>query len=71
MMVAAVTPGPPLAAGKPTVLFRGDFASIQGKNYDVTKDGQRFLMIKTEETARPREIRVVLNWMKEAESLRQ
>jgi eukaryotic-like serine/threonine-protein kinase len=71
MMVAAVTPGPPLAAGKPAVLFRGDFASIQGKNYDVTKDGQRFLMIKTDETARPREIRVVLSWMKEAESLRQ
>ncbi|MGE5362031.1 MAG: protein kinase domain-containing protein [Bacteroidales bacterium] len=63
MMVAEVSTSPELTVGKPRVLFRGAFANIQGKNYDVTPDGQRFLMVRVEEPAPPREIAVALNWM--------
>jgi hypothetical protein len=44
------------------VLFRGQFAPIQGKNWDVTPDGQRFLMVRSEERSPPTEIVIVLNW---------
>jgi hypothetical protein len=63
MMVADVSADPELTIGKPRVLFRGSFASIQGKNYDVTPNGQRFLMVRVDEPAPPRQISVALNWM--------
>ena len=68
MMVADVSTEPKLSVGKPRVLFRGQFASIQGKNYDVTPDGQRFLMVRTDELPPPKEIAVVLNWMEDLKS---
>jgi hypothetical protein len=35
-------------------------------NYDVSPDGQRFLMLKApEETTAPTQIKVVLNWFEE------
>ena len=68
MMVAEVSTGPELSVGKPRVLFRGSFANIQGKNYDVTPDGQRFLMVQVEEPAAPKDIAVVLNWMEDLRS---
>ena len=71
MMAASVKPGPPLVVGKPQELFRGDFAAIQGKNYDVTRDGQRFLMVRTDEREPPKEISVVLNWLADFEPFRQ
>jgi len=68
MMVAEVSASPELIVGKPRVLFRGSFANIQGKNYDVTPDGQRFLMVQVLEPAAPAEITVVLNWMEDLKS---
>jgi serine/threonine-protein kinase len=68
MMVADVSTSPELRVGKPRVLFRGSFATIQGKNYDVTPDGQRFLMVRVDEPAAPKEITVVLNWMEDLKS---
>ncbi len=65
MMVAEVSTDPVLRVGKPRVLFRGSFAAIQGKNYDVQPDGQRFLMVRAEKPSAPKEIAVVLNWMEE------
>ena len=65
MMVAPVTTAPQFSVGKPTVLFTGQFATIQGKNYDVTRDGQRFLMVRADEPPAPKEITVVLNWMQD------
>jgi hypothetical protein len=46
----------------PTKLFDGEFESM----YDVTPDGQRFIMIervKSETTTR--QINIVLNWFEE------
>jgi len=68
MMVADVITSPTLRIGKPRELFRGPFANIQGKNYDVTVDGQRFLMVRTDDPAPPKEITVVLNWMDDLKS---
>src|SRR5262245_3502638 len=52
MMVVPVAPGPTLRVGTPKLLFEGDYVQelqrglgMGPHNYDVTKDGQRFVMI--------------------------
>jgi eukaryotic-like serine/threonine-protein kinase len=62
MMVAEVETEPTLRISRPRELFRGQSAEIQGKNWDVTPDGQRFLMVRSEVRTPPTEIVVVLNW---------
>ena len=57
------------ASGAPRVLFSGPYPSNQGwtrpRSYDVTPDGERFLLTKLPgEQPRPR-IVVVLNWFEE------
>jgi eukaryotic-like serine/threonine-protein kinase len=68
MMAVPVSPGPPLVVGKPSELFRGEFARLQGKNYDVTRDGRRFLMVQTVGRERPKVVSVVLNWLADIEA---
>ena len=52
--------------GIPTVIFEGPYAySSFTSNFDVTPDGQRFLMVKIPPESAPREITVVLNWFEE------
>jgi serine/threonine-protein kinase len=68
MMVASVNSEPHFSIGKPTVLFRGQFARIQGKNYDVTPDGQRFLMVLVDGLVPPNDITVVWGWMEDLKS---
>ena len=68
MMVASVNGEPPFSIGKPTVLFRGQFARIQGKNYDVTPEGQRFLMVLVDALVPPNDITVVRGWMEDLKS---
>jgi hypothetical protein len=67
-----VETGASFAAGNPRMLFEGDyFAGPQGGlNYDVSPDGQRFLMIQNsaDASARPK-IVVVENWAEELERL--
>jgi eukaryotic-like serine/threonine-protein kinase len=69
MMAVDIATQPGFAAGKPRVLFEGPYVPtvFTAPNYDVSPDGQRFLMLKPseqEETA-PTEINVVLNWFEE------
>jgi hypothetical protein len=57
------------ASGAPRVLFSGPYPANQGwtrpRSYDVTPDGQRFLMTKLpREQPRPR-VTVVVNWFAE------
>jgi serine/threonine-protein kinase len=63
MMVASVTAVPNFTIGRPTILFQGTFARIQGKNYDVTRDGQRFLMVQVNTPVPPNHLTVVRGWM--------
>jgi hypothetical protein len=70
MMVVAVEPGATFRVGTPRVLFEGDYlpeSDTQGAhNYDVTRDGQRFVMIAPTERRAGEETRarivVVQNW---------
>jgi hypothetical protein len=68
MMVASVATEPRFEIGKSRVLFEGQFATIQGKNHDVTRDGQRFPMVVNDPRTPLRERTVVLNWMEEVGS---
>jgi Tol biopolymer transport system component len=69
MMTVDIATQPGLAAGKPRLLFQGRYQLTQGTspNYDVSPDGQRFLMLKPSETeaSAPTQINVVLNWFEE------
>ena len=51
MMAVDVTIQPSFSVGKPKMLFEGQFelAPATFPNYDVSLDGQRFLMLKPSE----------------------
>ena len=56
---------PTFSAGKPKVLFEGPYVQTPRSfpDYDVSPDGQRFLMLKAPEQGQaPSPINVVLNW---------
>jgi len=62
MMSVPVQVQPMFRGGKPTELFDGKFDRGFGvAGYDVTPDGQTFVMTRSEHTART-EIRVVMGW---------
>jgi serine/threonine-protein kinase len=69
MMAVEITTRPGFTAGKPRVLFEGEYVPtpLTFPNYDVSPDGQRFLMLKPAEAieAAPTQINVVLNWFEE------
>ena len=69
MMAVEVQTEPSFRLSKPKMLFEGRYEGADGwfgyANYDVTADGQRFLMIRSEEEPAPTRIRVVLNWAEE------
>jgi hypothetical protein len=49
------------------MLFEGryELSPVQSANYDVSLDGQHFLMLKPTEQAAKTQINVVLNWFEE------
>ena len=66
MMVVDVETMPTLRAGRPRVLFEGQFYDFGINCYDVTPDGSRFLMIKEDPAELgPAHVNVVLNWFEE------
>jgi len=69
MMAVEITTQPSFSAGRPRMLFEGQYVPtpVTFPNYDVSPDGQRFLMIKPSEQAQaaPTQINVVLNWFEE------
>jgi serine/threonine-protein kinase len=80
MMMVQVNTSGSFHASRPKLLWTGRYAHGLGSqcgppgttssNYDVTADGQRFLMIKTDEIA-PTKINVVLNWTEELKRILQ
>ncbi len=69
MMVVGIKTEPTFTAGSPIVLFTGRYTfSGSVVNYDISSDGQRFLMMKEEE-ATTAQINVVLNWFEELKRL--
>ena len=73
MMAVEITTQPGFAPGRPRMLFAGPYAPSPATfpNYDVSPDGQRFLMLKPTEQAEagPTQINVVLNWFEELKRL--
>jgi Tol biopolymer transport system component len=68
MMVVETATRGGFSAEKPKMLFEGRYMPTLATitNYDVTPDGQRFLMIKaSEEKTSATQINVVLNWFEE------
>jgi eukaryotic-like serine/threonine-protein kinase len=69
MMAVDIAAQPGFTAGTPRMLFEGGYqlAPVPVANYDVSPDGQRFLMLKPSEQAEsaPTQINVVLNWFEE------
>ncbi len=75
MMVVSVGTAPTFQAQTPRLLFEGSyrynpFSLIS--NYDISPDGQRFVMVKESSEAGerpPDQINVVLNWFEELKRL--
>ena len=69
MMAVDLTTQPAFSVGKPKLLFDGRYVlnSASFPYYDVTPDGQRFLMVKPveQEQEAATQINVVLNWFEE------
>ena len=68
MMAVDIAMRPSFSAGKPRMLFEGPYLSIQTTipSYDVSPDGQRFLMLKpTQQTQATTQINIVQNWFEE------
>jgi hypothetical protein len=63
MMAVDIQTTPTFRASSPEKLFEGNY----GPGYDVSPDGQRFLMVKqpTVEAAPADQIVVVVNWIDE------
>ena len=72
LMVVPVETEPTFSAGRPSVLFEGSYVVSTilqvYRYYDVSPDGQRFLMLK-EAGAEDTQINVVLNWFEELKRL--
>ncbi len=57
---------PAFSAGAPQRVFDGRFeASDAARNYDVSGDGRRFVMVRSEESELPLQFHAVFNWFAE------
>ena len=68
MIAVDITTEPTFSVGTPSILFEGFFqmANLSRANYDVTPDGQRFVMIQGgAPDSSVSQIHVVLNWFEE------
>ncbi len=75
MMAVSIVTSPALRASAPRVLWEGQYSrglgsscgmpGVASSNYDVTPDGQRFLMVRDDDDVSSTRIVVVLNWVEE------
>ena len=73
MMEVSIEPEPSFSPKLPELLFEGTFIAQTSTGpssiYDVTADGQRFLMLQPTEALDQGRIIVVLNWFEELKRL--
>lgn len=75
LLKAVVQTDPTLSIGVPEVLFESDaiILGTEARNYDLSADGTRFLMLKLVEnqagSALNRELIIVENWFEELKRL--
>ncbi|MBI4481213.1 MAG: PD40 domain-containing protein, partial [Acidobacteria bacterium] len=68
VMAVDISTEPSFQAGTPRLVFEGSYVRHGGTpetNFDVTPDGQGFLMLRAVEQQPQSEIRVVQNWFEE------
>ena len=71
-MVVGVQSEAAFSSGRPQLVFEVPYLTDhRNANYDISPDGQRFLMIKAteEEEGQQAQINVVLNWFEELKRL--
>jgi hypothetical protein len=55
--------------GRPKVLFEERYETFAGaRNYDVSPDGQRFVMIRGEDAGEPAAFHMVLDWFEDVKA---
>jgi len=65
-MAVSYSTNPKFSFELPKVLFEGDYLNVSGRSYDVSPDGQRFLLLKSsEDLSRQTQLNVVTNWFEE------
>ena len=71
MMAVPIATEPTFTAGPPKVLFKGRYFDAGGHDYDVARDGQRFLMLKESESTDATTLPIILveNWHEELKRL--
>ena len=71
LMVVGVrlSPGFSVAELRPFFVDTYEIEHRDDRNYDVSLDGSRFLMVKAERTAASAQLTVVLNWFQELQRL--
>jgi len=75
MMIVKIETEPVFTYSTPEVLFKGSYFRSRNRNYDISPDGQRFLMLKevgqTEEGSAPIQDALVIveNWFEELKRL--
>ena len=60
-----ITTEPELRAGTPRPIRDVFYSDYIGRNYDVTPDGKRFLMVRGADASQAETIHVVVNWIEE------
>ena len=67
MMAVSVVFGETFSSENPRLLFEGRFVPTRrgDAGYDVSPDGQRFLLVKRVQESVPTQLNVVLNWFEE------
>jgi len=71
MLVTDVTYGATISFGRSRLLFEGEYeaAELGHQHYDISRNSDRFLMIRHGQPSGPTEVRTVLNWDEELRSL--
>jgi hypothetical protein len=65
-MVVDIQVSPAFSVGRPRFLFEGNFAEGPfAAGYDVSPDGQRFLLARGRSKPGGGEVNVILNWFEE------
>jgi len=67
IMMADVTTDPEIKIGEAEVLYAGTFENVGGRSYDIHPDGERAVVIHSENLSSS--IRVVTNWFAKVERL--
>ncbi len=69
MMAVDIVTAPTPSWSAPTLLFDGPYIAGSGegslKNYDVTADGERFLMVRRPGQSEAPSVHVIVNWLEE------